>query len=369
VALLTHGIAATDVAPSDMLISGMDSFPTTAGAGDNEVGADLVLAGGIGQHLITLADWSLAGTDTIVLTVGSVSTGVAVTTATTLRNGTDFTCATSNEVSAGLIATAINDAAIGVTAVATGAVVNLTPAATTFSLSLAETGTFSTVTNAADGGPVMCNVRVGLDVGRNTVFSTIDTAYGIGFDTGSGQFFVGGYGSGSMSLDTSGNWVMKPDANKTIMLKGGDSYANLTIGQGTATASAIEVAGTWNAASLGIKSVTELHTLTAAGTSVTTAAAPAGCRVLYVVCRVTTEIAGCTTFTAGPTGGAPDLYGTGIALTAGTTMGETDATADPQTFNTAAQTVTFTAAGGAASFSAGVIRVTIFYLDPTAPGS
>lgn len=121
-----------------------------------------------------------------------------------------------------------------------------------------------------------------------------------------------------------------------------------------------------NSQALNVQSLTELHTLAAAGTSDTTIEAPAGALVLGVSWRVTTLITGCTTFDVG-TAAAATKYGTLQALAAGTTGGSAGTT-NPDVF-AAATKVRFTAVGGGAAFTAGVIRVTVYYLDLTAPTS
>lgn len=109
----------------------------------------------------------------------------------------------------------------------------------------------------------------------------------------------------------------------------------------------------------------EAHTLTAASTSDTATIIPANCRLVGVSGRVTTEITGCTSLTIGTTVTA-NLFGTGVALTAGTTF-----TLSPTAFaNFAAATaIRFTAVGGGASFTAGVVRVVAHYETLTAPTS
>ena len=108
---------------------------------------------------------------------------------------------------------------------------------------------------------------------------------------------------------------------------------------------------------------TELHTLAAAATSDTTIQFPAGSLGLGVGIRVTTLITGCASLDVGITG-ATTRYGTGIALAAGTTAKQGSADA-----YTAATSVRFSAIGGGGAFTAGVVRITLYYLDITAPTS
>lgn len=119
-------------------------------------------------------------------------------------------------------------------------------------------------------------------------------------------------------------------------------------------------------ATLGIKSASEELTALSGSSASTTNLVPAGCRILFVTTRVTTTITGATTFDVGD-GSDVDRYGAGIALTAGTTTDETDATADPMSWSASAQDVTLTKNGS--NFSGGAVRVVAFYLDPSPPGS
>lgn len=123
--------------------------------------------------------------------------------------------------------------------------------------------------------------------------------------------------------------------------------------------------------SMNIKRITELHTLAAAATSDTTMTFPAGALVLGVSMRVTTTITASagTSMTVGDSTTA-GRYSTAapsavVVYTLGTTHQQ-----GPSTYAiyTAATAVRFTAGGGG-SFTAGVVRVTGYYIDMTAPTS
>lgn len=116
-----------------------------------------------------------------------------------------------------------------------------------------------------------------------------------------------------------------------------------------------------------ITALTESHTLAAAATSDTTIQIPAGAMVLGVDIRVTTEITGCDTLDVG-VAGATTRYGTGIALTAGTTNA-TCATVSAPTIYQSATAIRFSAIGGGASFTAGVVRVTVHLVQISAATS
>lgn len=121
-----------------------------------------------------------------------------------------------------------------------------------------------------------------------------------------------------------------------------------------------------NGTGLNVKQASELHTLTAAATSDTGNLIGANSLVLGTSIRVTTEITGCATIDVG-VAGATTRYGTGIALTAGTTNAS-PGTTNP-TIYSAATPIRFTCVGGGASFTAGVIRTITHYIDLTAPTS
>lgn len=112
--------------------------------------------------------------------------------------------------------------------------------------------------------------------------------------------------------------------------------------------------------------LTEAHTLAAAATSDTTIQIPAGSLVVGVDIRVTTLITGCLTLDVG-VAGATTRYGTGIAL-GPTTTNASAGTTNPTVYASAIS-IRFTAVGGGASFTAGVVRVTIHYIKTTAATS
>lgn len=120
----------------------------------------------------------------------------------------------------------------------------------------------------------------------------------------------------------------------------------------------VNVSGAANGQSLQFMHVTESHTLAAAATSDTTINLPADAYVYFVSIRVTTLITGCTTLDVGIAGDTT-RYGTGIALSAGTTNPGIDA-GGPRPYS-AATAIRFSAIGGGASFTAGVVRVTAYY--------
>lgn len=107
-----------------------------------------------------------------------------------------------------------------------------------------------------------------------------------------------------------------------------------------------------------------------ASTHVLTAVIPAKARCLAVTCRVNTILAGTslTTWSLGD-GTDPDLYGTTLALAAGTTVGSANYTANPltQAWSASAGDLTMTAAAG--QFDSGNVTCCCNYYDATAPAS
>lgn len=112
---------------------------------------------------------------------------------------------------------------------------------------------------------------------------------------------------------------------------------------------------------------TSLNCASAAGTCTATNLIPAGSIVLGVLTRVTTTITGMTTISIGD-GTTAAKWGSGIALTAGTTTTGTAYTVGSPTHYAAATSVVLTAVGGGADFTAGVVRISVIYITAgTAP--
>jgi len=165
--------------------------------------------------------------------------------------------------------------------------------------------------------------------------------------------FFNGAGAAPTSLGFGTDLFLVRDAADTLALR--NSNNNQTMRFGGA-----------NAAYCQISTLNESHTLAAAATSDTTIQFPANSIGLGVTIRVTTLITGCASLDVG-IAGATTRYGTGIALTAGTTNVSPGAT-NPSIY-ASATSVRFTAVGGGASFTAGVIRTTLHYISLSAPTS
>jgi hypothetical protein len=142
-------------------------------------------------------------------------------------------------------------------------------------------------------------------------------------------------------------------------------------GNGTLGVATIRAGTTANAAYLGIQSNSELLATTSGATVTTTNLIPAGAVVLGFALRVTTAVttsSGTNTFDAGDSGD-PDRYGAAIAGALDTVADADDYTADPAgTWSSSGREIILDAAG-AETFTAGAVRVTVFYLLPSAPGS
>lgn len=125
--------------------------------------------------------------------------------------------------------------------------------------------------------------------------------------------------------------------------------------------------GVHNGAYARLVSGTELLTLSGATTDTTAGARfPANSVGLGISLRVQVEITGCTTFDVGVAGDTT-RYGTGLALTVGTTRVSPGGASLPN--YSALTALRFTAIGGGASFSAGQVRVVTHYIDFNAPTS
>lgn len=110
------------------------------------------------------------------------------------------------------------------------------------------------------------------------------------------------------------------------------------------------------------------HTLAAAGTSTESGLIPDGALVLGISFRVKEAVttSGATnTFDIGD-GTDADRYGAAIAGAKDTTADGSDATADPTGFATAAGDIVFDGAG-AETFTAGVVRISVVYVQAAAP--
>lgn len=129
-----------------------------------------------------------------------------------------------------------------------------------------------------------------------------------------------------------------------------------------------------NATTVGQKeATTEIHSNSATlnGSAAATITAsnliPAHALLIGISGRITTTFTGATSFHVGD-GSDADLWGASIAVAAGTTFDNTDATANPQgTWSASGRSVTLTAVGGTGAFtSTGSIQLIAHYLSTCA---
>jgi hypothetical protein len=141
--VLTRTSPTTDAAPASSVLKSANAFPGATG-GTNTVGANTILAGGIGQRIFSVVDYTqLAGT-TVTITVNGV--------ATVKTENVDWYDTTSNGAVAISLASAI-DGITGVSASAATNDVRIVPDVGTYSLTIAKTAADAgmTATSGTDG--------------------------------------------------------------------------------------------------------------------------------------------------------------------------------------------------------------------------
>ena len=135
------------------------------------------------------------------------------------------------------------------------------------------------------------------------------------------------------------------------------------------TATGIVKAAGANAQGMNLKNLTTGSGAMSSGATITLSnAIPAGCILMGVTARVTTTITGPTSWLLGVIGDT-NQWGDTLVLTAGTTVDLTDlvGTSPPEFF--AAATDILITRGSASDFTAGVVSVTVHYIDMTAATS
>lgn len=153
-------------------------------------------------------------------------------------------------------------------------------------------------------------------------------------------------------------------------LKLTNSQNRIIIGSGNdlllvrSAAGSVTVGGVGNGQLLGIKQLTELTTIAAAATTDTAIQIPANAIVIAVSVRVTVVIPTATAFDYGVSG-ATNRYGAAISPAANTTF---PGTIDALRYYAAAAAIRITPDATPAA-NTGRVRVTIHYLDVTAPTS
>lgn len=170
-----------------------------------------------------------------------------------------------------------------------------------------------------------------------------------------------------------------PDRNDgTTGLSGGGTAVEIvrngarkavTASAGMTVAGLLNVSGniTTSGSNWALNAVTEQTTLSSGATKDSTQTIPAGSLIVGVSSRVTTTITGPASWKLG-LAADDDAYGTGIALTSGTTTTIANWTATSLLYTTSAVSWRFTN-DGVSNFSGGVVRVVVHYIALTAPTS
>jgi hypothetical protein len=125
-----------------------------------------------------------------------------------------------------------------------------------------------------------------------------------------------------------------------------------------------------NTQSTNIKQATAVVTTTAAATATATNLIPVGCMVVGVTTRVTTAVTGDAGFTGINIGDGTDadMFGANVSPLINATTGLANSTITTPVINTsAAKSVVLTQVGGSTFVAGGVVRVTVHYIDLTAP--
>ncbi len=150
----------------------------------------------------------------------------------------------------------------------------------------------------------------------------------------------------------------------------GPSDQNLTIASGSGqtlilSANTVQTAGA-NGSFQNIQTATEELTSLSGASATTSGLIPAGSLILGVSVRVTTAITGATDFDIGD-GTDVDAFGAAIAIGGGTTSDLSDWTISTPPLVTSATEVVLTANGS--NFTAGAVRIVVWYTTLTAPTS
>ena len=144
-----------------------------------------------------------------------------------------------------------------------------------------------------------------------------------------------------------------------------------TITGATAITGALSTASTFGksgayGSKVEIKEITEVMTIDAAAASNSTAEIPAGAIVLAVASRVTVNIPTLTSWDLGLSGGDDDAFTSAAAIVAGTTS---KGNLTCPLYVGSATKVMFTVNGSNPNANTGRLRISILYIDVTAPTS
>ena len=387
---LRGGQRTTDAAPQGLMIR-----PQAAFAGGTQSAAHLVAVGGQDETKIDIDDYTQAvAGDTVTITTvdntGTVTNSVFTESATPGAN--EFDAVTSNAVTATNLAAAINNAAIGVTAAASSAQVQLSLKPNTAIVTLAEsraafttvshgtagqmlnrlgaaatpaysfagdpdTGMYSSAANTLDwaAGGVQRMTLGSTGTLQATRWTSLGSTTGLDFTAnGAIQTINSGYVAWSSTGGISGTADLRLEraAAGSVKVTGG---ADATLGKGQASNITMATQSLTFAANPGDAS------------KVTSGLVPDGAILLGITTRCTTTGTNGTSVSIGD-GTDVDMFGATTGITAGTTTSNADATAQfGRSPATAAMEVTITANGG--NIFSGVWAVTAHYITLTAATS
>lgn len=355
--------------------------------GNNKAGGDLLIGGGAGSVLITVTDETVGDDDVVTIVIDGTSS--TCTEGVVGANG--FDCEPDNDTCATNLATCMH-AKTGISASATGAVVNVTPDVGTFSvrLSIADggaDGVFGVNTKGADGhiyvptgatnfvsiGGIGDN-DTGLGFEGNNKLTIItngskrflcDTTYCYVFQDfvqGSGRF----YGAATPLLLGTTATTSHALSTSDVLTGGklevnGALYADGNIIQSTAKGASAQIIPS-------VKSAT-FPANPGAATAVTSGLCPANSIIVGITYRVSTAATNCASVEIGD-GADIDMFGTAQAITQGTTgdlSDYTDATTYVMQYSSGAVEATVTANGG--NCYDGVWRFTCEYINLSADTS
>lgn len=193
----------TDAQVAVSLLKGQNAYEQSS---TDKPGSALILSGGIGRRFITIVDATLidAAADTITLTLGSISTGSYVSTATVITAGTGWTDFSTNNACAADLATYINTLGLSLTATAASGVVYLAPKPdlVSFLLQTSMAAGEGTVTQGTDGPIRIFGGSIGGSAPQLYFMPNFGVGVAFGMVNGGGQLgvYTGDTGVASVAL-------------------------------------------------------------------------------------------------------------------------------------------------------------------------
>ena len=242
-----------------------------------------------------------------------------------------------------VVAGTVSAGGVAATATGTTAVADFTASgdcdvtgAATFADTVDVTGVLTTTTDADVGGDVNCTGDLGGATATITGAATVGDTLGV-----TGATTLTGGVDGAMAA--------------TGAVSGTTGTFTTSVGKSGVNGQKIE----W-------KEATEVMTIAAAATTASTLEIPAGAIVMGVTCRVTTVIPTLTSFDLGLNGGDDDAFVSAASPAAGTT--DKGNLTCPLLVASATK-VLFTVNGSNPANNTGRLRISVFYIDITAPTS